>query len=55
MLELEYMQLERVVGKRSLKKQEVGNFLIKSDVRKLPFKMGRTDRSWKVFNAILKY
>ena len=42
---------ESLVGKDNWKKQEVRNFLIKSDMRKLSFKL---ERSWKVFNAILK-
>ena len=37
------------VGKGTRKKRVVGNFKI----RKFPFKLESTNRSWKVFNAVL--
>ena len=42
-----------VVRKGSWQKWEVGNFSVwKFEVRKFPFKLESTNRSWKVFNAV---
>ena len=49
-----YISGLHVIGKGSWKKQEVGNFQVgKLEVRKFPLRLESTNRSWKVFNAVL--